>query len=68
MSRPGPGPLSPLSMSGDSFPSRHGGSSLGGTSNDVAYAGGPYGAARPGQISPPGSQHPSSSTDMSRPS
>ncbi|KAK0318677.1 component of the polarisome [Friedmanniomyces endolithicus] len=69
MNRPGPGPLSPLSTNSiDSFPSRYGGSSLGGTPNDIAYAGGPYGVARPGQISPPGSQHPSSSTDMSRPS
>ncbi|KAK0284305.1 component of the polarisome [Friedmanniomyces endolithicus] len=69
MNRPGPGPLSSLSINSiDSFPSRYGGNSLGGTPNDIAYAGGPYGVARPGQISPPGSQHPSSSTDMSRPS
>ncbi|KAK3075127.1 component of the polarisome, partial [Teratosphaeriaceae sp. CCFEE 6253] len=72
MSRPGPGALSPLSMnSTDSFASRYAGnphSALGGTPNDVPYEGGPYGGARPRQISPPGSQHPSSSTDMSRPS
>ncbi|KAK0899063.1 component of the polarisome [Friedmanniomyces endolithicus] len=69
MNRPGPGPLSSLSTNSiDGFPSRYGGNSLGGTPNDIAYAGGPYGVARPGQISPPGSQHPSSSTDMSRPS
>ncbi|KAK3075955.1 component of the polarisome [Teratosphaeriaceae sp. CCFEE 6253] len=72
MSRPGPGALSPLSMnSADSFASRYAGnphSALGGTPNDVPYEGGPYGGARPRQISPPGSQHPSSSTDMSRPS
>ena len=39
-----------------------------GTPNDVPYTGGPYGAARPVQSSPPSSQHPSGSTDMSRPS
>ncbi|KAK4552910.1 component of the polarisome [Recurvomyces mirabilis] len=39
-----------------------------GTTGDVPYSGGPYGAARPGPPSLPGSQHPSGSTDMSRPS
>ncbi|KAK6439790.1 component of the polarisome [Oleoguttula sp. CCFEE 5521] len=72
------GPISPLSMnSSDSFASRYGPPSgpsshninpLGGTPNDVPYGGGPYGAARPQRPSPPGSQHPSGSTDMSRPS
>ena len=65
------GPISPLSMnSSDSFASRYGSLSgpVGGTPSDVPYAGGPYGSARPKPISPPGSQHPSSGTDMSRPS
>ncbi|KAF7191135.1 Protein SPA2 [Pseudocercospora fuligena] len=71
-------PLSPLSMSSNesSFVGRYGGNgsvsgpagSLGGTLNDAPYNGGPYGAARPPQTSPPSSQHPSGSTDMSRPS
>lgn len=73
MSRPGVGgPLSPLSMnSNDSFTNRYPGPpSINnmGTTGDVPYSGGPYGAARPGPPSLPGSQHPSSSTDMSRPS
>ncbi|USW49016.1 Putative SHD domain, protein Spa2/Sph1 [Septoria linicola] len=70
MQRP---PLSPLSMSSNdsSFVGQYG--SLGGTAtgtpNDVPYgSGGPYGAARPLQSSPPSSQHPSGSTDISRPS
>ncbi|KAK5679094.1 component of the polarisome [Elasticomyces elasticus] len=69
MNRPGPGPLSPLSSnSADSFATRYG-NSLGGTPNDVPYGNsGPYASARPRQVSPPGLQHPSSSTDMSRPS
>ncbi|KXS94131.1 hypothetical protein AC578_5315 [Pseudocercospora eumusae] len=71
-------PLSPLSMSSNdsSFVGRYGGNGsvsgpvgpLGGTVNDAPYNGGPYGAARPPQTSPPSSQHPSGSTDMSRPS
>ncbi|KAK3725991.1 component of the polarisome [Vermiconidia calcicola] len=68
MNRPGPHPTSPLSAgSSDSFPSRYGsmGTPLGG---DNGYGAGPYGAARPPQMSPPVSQHPSSSTDVSRPS
>lgn len=66
-------PLSPLSMSSNesSFIGRYGslGGPGGGTPNDVPYSGGPYGVpARPPQTSPPSSQHPSASTDMSRPS
>ncbi|EME46716.1 hypothetical protein DOTSEDRAFT_149157, partial [Dothistroma septosporum NZE10] len=76
MSRPdvGPSPLSPFSMTSnvsDSFVGRYAGGSIShpaGTPNDVPYSGGPYGAARPVGSSPPSSQHPSSSTDMSRPS
>ncbi|KAK3705902.1 component of the polarisome [Vermiconidia calcicola] len=41
------------------------GTPLGG---DNGYGAGPYGAARPQQMSPPVSQHPSGSTDVSRPS
>ncbi|KAF2168664.1 hypothetical protein M409DRAFT_65538 [Zasmidium cellare ATCC 36951] len=71
MSRPAP-PFSPLSMSSNdsSFVGRYEtlGGTPGGTPNDAPYTGGPYGAARPAQASPPASQHPSSSTDMSRPS
>ncbi|KAK5122548.1 hypothetical protein LTR85_003811 [Meristemomyces frigidus] len=66
-SRPAPQPLSPLSFnSNDSFASRYG--NLGAVPTDTPpYAGGPYGV-RPQQTSPPGSNHPSSGTDMSRPS
>lgn len=65
--RPAPPPMSPLSFnSNDSFASRYG--SLGAVPSDTPpYAGGPYGV-RPPQTSPPGSNHPSSGTDMSRPS
>lgn len=67
-------PLSPLSMSSNesSFVGRYG--NLGGVATPTSevppsIGGGPYGAAaRPPQTSPPSSQHPSSSTDMSRPS
>jgi hypothetical protein len=70
MQRP---PLSPLSMSSNdsSFVGQYGslGAKATGTPNDVPYGnGGPYGAARPLQSSPPSSQHPSGSTDFSRPS
>lgn len=40
---------------------------MSGTPTDPGFAPGPYGG-RPPQTSPPSSQHPSSSTDMSRPS
>ncbi|KAM3424806.1 hypothetical protein BST61_g6787 [Cercospora zeina] len=70
MQRP---PRSPLSMSSNdsSFVGQY--SSLGvatlGNPGDGPYgSGGPYGAARPLQSSPPSSQHPSNSTDLSRPS
>lgn len=71
------GPISPLSMNSteSGFVSRYGGnlgsqSPVGGTPNDVPYNGGPYNGARQpsGPTSPPGSQRPSGSTDMSRPS
>ena len=76
MNRPGGASVSPLSMdSNDSLgPGPYArkysspGGSLSGTLNDAAYGGGPYAGTRPPQTSPPGSQHPSSSTDMSRPS
>ncbi|UJO16641.1 uncharacterized protein CLAFUR5_04209 [Fulvia fulva] len=70
----GPSPLSPFSMSSnasDSVVGRYAGGSIShpaGTPNDVPYSGGPYGAARPTGSSPPSSQHPSGSTDLSRPS
>ncbi|GAB7363264.1 hypothetical protein MBLNU230_g3546t1 [Neophaeotheca triangularis] len=84
MNRPPP-PTSPLSNdSNDSLTMRYGNmgppssgsNSIGGTPNDIAYQGGPYGATQPGQrrpppqprASPPGSQHPSTGTDVSRPS
>ena len=73
MNRPGQGggPISPLSTGSNdsSFLSRYG-TPAGqlGTPVEAPYGGGPYSAARPPQTSPPGSQHPSGSTDMSRPS
>ncbi|EMC99831.1 hypothetical protein BAUCODRAFT_30245 [Baudoinia panamericana UAMH 10762] len=68
MSRPGFAPSASMSMSSnDSFGPRYGGP-LGGTLADSPYSGGPYGAAQPRHASPSGSQHPSSGTDMSRPS
>ncbi|KAK4542913.1 hypothetical protein LTR36_006102 [Oleoguttula mirabilis] len=65
--RPAPPPVSPLSFnSNDSFASRYG--NLGAVPTDTPpYAGGPYGV-RAQQASLPGSNHPSSGTDMSRPS
>ena len=52
-----------------SFVSRYGGpgASLG-TPVESSYSGGPYGVTRPSQTTPPSSQHPSTSTEMSRPS
>lgn len=66
-------PFSPMSMSSnDSSFVGHYGSISGASStpvgNDPAHASGSYGAAQPSQTSPPTSQHPSSSTDLSRPS
>jgi hypothetical protein len=70
------GPISPLSMNSteSGFVSRYGNlggqSPVGGTPSDVPYNGGPYNGSRQpgGPASPPGSQHPSGSTDTSRPS
>jgi hypothetical protein len=70
------GPISPLSMNSteSGFVSRYNNlgnqSPAGGPPNDVPYNGVPYtGARQPGGPgSPPGPQHPSGSTDMSRPS
>nr|POE99472.1 protein spa2 [Quercus suber] len=64
---------SPLSPGPETFASRYGGLGGGpanaGTPNDPPYAGGPYGvASRAPQTSPPSSNRPSGSTDMSRPS
>lgn len=57
--------ISPLSMNSNdsSFVSRYQGMNT--PNSDAPYSGGPYGAARPAQMSPPMSQHPSSSTDNS---
>lgn len=70
---PNYGPLSPTSTGSNdsSFASRYNnlGPAIMGTPGDVPYSGGPYGAARPQpRASPPSSGHPSSSTDVSRPS
>ncbi|KAH9845698.1 Protein SPA2 [Teratosphaeria destructans] len=71
ISRPPPpgtasGPMSPMS---DSYPLRYG--SMGSAPGEPPFsaAPGPYGAPRlPQNASPPGSNHPSTSTDSSRPS
>ncbi|KAF2773473.1 hypothetical protein EJ03DRAFT_323966 [Teratosphaeria nubilosa] len=71
ISRPPPPPpgtasgsMSPMS---DSYPVRYG--SMGSVPGEPPFSAGPFGAVRPPQnASPPGSNHPSTSTDSSRPS